>query len=391
MKKLLLAAAAAAALAISPAVADTTQGVTDTEVVIGGHHDLSGIFAAFSVPAVTAANLYFDEINANGGVHGRKIRYITEDHGYQAPKAVQAVNKLINRDKVFAMLLSLGTPMNLAAFKLQDPKGIPNISPLSGARQMLQEPLKLHFAGTSSYYDQLYRAVPYMKDNHDSSVVCAMYIPSDFGKEIQAGAADATKELGLKWGTESTHKPDETEFTGALGKMKEAGCDLVATALGVRQTITLLGTAKKMGIEGMNFIGSSASFHTAIAKVPGGITEGYFAAAGWQDLEARAGDPEVGAWIKKYIEATGEKFPGTGALLGRSAAELFVRALEAAGPDLTHETFLAAMETLEFEDKIAGNTVKITADKHLAADAVFISKIEGGSWKTLTELKAAGS
>ncbi|MEO0910244.1 MAG: branched-chain amino acid ABC transporter substrate-binding protein, partial [Pseudomonadota bacterium] len=69
MKRLLMAAATAALLAASPASADTTQGVTDTEVVIGGHHDLSGIFAAFSVPAVTAANLYFEEVNAKGGVH----------------------------------------------------------------------------------------------------------------------------------------------------------------------------------------------------------------------------------------------------------------------------------------------------------------------------------
>ncbi|MEM9278464.1 MAG: ABC transporter substrate-binding protein [Pseudomonadota bacterium] len=387
MKKLMISALAAATLAITPAVADTTQGVTDTEVVIGGHHDLSGIFAAFSVPAVTAANLYFDEVNANGGVHGRTIRYVTEDHGYQAPKAVQAVNKLINRDKVFAMLLSLGTPMNLAAFKQQDPKGIPNISPLSAARQMLQEPLDVHYAATSSYYSQLERAVPYMKKTHGSSVVCAMYIPSDFGKEIQAGAKDGAKASSMTWGAESTHKPDETEFVGALGKMKEAECDLVATALGVRQTITLLGTAKKIGLTDMKFIGSSASFHTAIAKVPGGITEGYFAASGWQDLEARAGDPEVGSWIKKYTEKTGEKFPGTGALLGRSAAELFVRALEAAGPDLTHASFKTAMESLEYEDKIAGTAVKLGPGDHLASDTVYISTIEGGSWKTLTDLK----
>ena len=387
MKKLLLATATAITLAMSPAQADTTQGVTDTEVVIGGHHDLSGIFAAFSVPAVTAANLYFEEVNANGGVHGRKIRYVTEDHGYQAPKAVQAVNKLINRDKVFAMLLSLGTPMNIAAFKLQEPKGIPNVNPLTAARQMVEPPIANRYAGTASYYDQMYKGVPWMKANHGSSVVCAMYIPSDFGKEIQAGAKEAAAAEGMKWGAESTHKPDETDFTGALGKMKEAGCDLVTTALGVRQTITLLGTAKKMGLSGMNFMGASASFHTAIAKVPGGITEGFFAGSGWQDLEARVSDPEVGAWVKKYIEKTGEKFPGTGALLGRSAAELFVRALEAAGPDLTHDSFRTAMESLEFDDKIAGTKVKMGPDDHVAADEVFVSQIQNGSWKTLVELK----
>lgn len=387
MKKLLLAAVSAMALMTASAQADTTQGVTDTEVVIGGHHDLSGIFAAFSVPAVKAAQLYFEEVNANGGVHGRKIRYVTEDHGYQAPKAVQAVNKLINRDKVFAMLLSLGTPMNLAAFQQQDPKGIPNVNPLSAARQMLQEPLDLHYAGTSSYYDQMVQGVKWMKDNKGSTTVCSMYIPSDFGKEIQAGAKDAAEANGMTFAAETTHKPDETDFVGALGKMKAAGCDLVTVALGVRQVITVLGTAKKMGLEGMNIMGASASFHTAIAKVPGGITEGFYAAAGWQDLEARVGDPVVGGWVKKFTEATGEKFPGTGALLGRSAAELFVRALEAAGPDLTHASFKTAMESLEYEDKIAGNMVKMGPGDHLAADAIYVSQIEGGSWKTIATIE----
>lgn len=386
MKAFVTSALVATALAAAPALADTTQGVTDTEVKVGGHHDMSGIFAGFSVPAVKAAQLYFDEINAAGGVHGRKITYIVEDHGYNPSKAVQIVNKLVNSDKVFAMLLSLGTPMNLAAFKIQDPKGIPNVSPLSAARQMLQDPLDVHYAGTSSYYDQLRTGVKWMKDNKGKTTVCPMYLPTDFGKEIQLGAKDEAEALGMKYATETTHKPDETDFAGTLQKLNAEGCDLVPVALGIRQVITVLGTAKKLGYTDMTFLGSSASFHTAIAKVPGGITEGFYAAAGWQDLEARVSDPEVGAWVKAYTEATGEKFPGTGALLGRSAAELFVKGLEAAGPDLTHASFQKGMESLEFEDKIAGNNVKMGPGDHLAADAIFISKIEGGSWKTVTEL-----
>lgn len=382
MKKLFALAATATLLAISPVSAET-QGVSDTEIVIGGHHDLQGIFAAFSVPAVKAIQLYFDKINAEGGVHGRMLKYIAEDHGYQVPKAVQAANKLINRDKVFAMLSSLGTPHNIAAFKLMDPKGIPNISPLTAARQMLQDPLDSHYAGTATYYDQMRTGVKWMKDNKGTTTVCTMFLPTDFGKEIQLGSKEEAAELGLKYAAETTHKPDDADFAGALGKLKAAGCDLVTMALGVRQTITVLATAKKMGLTNMNFMGASASFHTVIAKVPGGLTEGFYAASGWQDLEARAGEPEVAAWIKTFTEATGEKFPGTGALLGRSGAELIVRALQAAGKDLTHETFQAAMESMSFEDKIAGTTVKMGPGDHVAADAVFISQIDGGSWKTL--------
>ncbi len=387
MKALFLSAAISMGLLATPAMAQS-QGVSDTEVKIGAHHDLSGIFAGFSVPAVKAAQQYFEEVNAKGGVHGRKISYITEDHGYNPSKAVELVNKLVNSDKVFAMLLSLGTPHNLAAFKIQDPAGIPNVSPLTAARQMLQEPLDVHYAGTASYYDAIRAAVRWMKANEGSTTVCSMYLPTDFGEEIHMGAVDEAKESGLKYGADSTHKPDDADFAGALQKMNEAGCNLVTVALGLKQVITVLGTAKKLGYKDMKFLGSSASFHTAIAKVPGGITEGFFGAAGWQDLEARAADPEVAAWIAAYQKATGEKdLPGTGALLGRSAAGLLVAALEAAGKDLTHASFQKAMESLSFEDKIAGNKVQLGAGDHLVADEIFISKIEGGSWKTLAATK----
>lgn len=385
MKKLWMTVAAAV-LAAGPAMADT-QGVSDTEIVIGSHQDLSGPFAAFGAPAVQAAQQVFDEVNAGGGIHGRKIRFVVEDHGYQVPKAVQAINKLVNRDKVFAMLLSLGTPMNLAAFKLQDAKGIPNVNPLSAARQMLQEPLDLHYAGTASYYHQIRAAVQWMNTNKGVKTVCSMYIPSDFGKEIQAGAKEQAEALGITYAAETTHKPDETDYVGALGKLKEAGCEMITTALSVRGTITVIGTAKKIGWDDVILMGSSAAFHTAVAKVPGGVTENYWAASGWQDLEARAGDPDVAKWIEAYTKASGEKFPGTGALLGASGAKLMVKALEAAGPDLTHESFQAAMESLEFEDKLMGNKVKMGPGDHLAAEAIYISQIQNGSWKTIATVE----
>ena len=83
--------------------------------------------------------------------------------------------------------------------------------------------------------------------------------------------------------------------------------------------------------------------------------------------------------MKGYIAATGEKLPGTGALLGRSSAEAMVRALEAAGKDLTVESFLKATEGLAYEDEIMGASIDYGAD-HLGSSQVFISKIQGGKW-----------
>ena len=373
-------AASAAALAATGALAE--QGVTDTEVLIGSNNDLSGPFAAFGAPATTAAQLVFDEVNAAGGVHGRQIRFIVEDHGYQMPKAIAGMNKLINGDKVFAMLLSLGTPMNIAAFKLQDAKNIPNVSPLTAARQM-NEPLHpLHYAGTASYYDQIRAGVTYLAKEKGLSKVCAMYLPTDFGKEIQEGATSIAAETdGMEFVSETTHKPDDADFVGSLQKLQSEGCEIITLALGVRQVITVAGTAKKLGMNDLVLLNASAGFHTVMAKVPGGVTEGLYAAAGWADLLSRMDKPEVQKFFKSYTDKTGEKLPGTGALLGHSAAVTLVKALEAAGPDLNAETFQKGMESLDYEDVVSGNHVDYSAEDHQGADEIIISVIEGENWK----------
>ena len=375
----LTTAAVAAAMAAIPAYAE--QGVTDSEILIGSNSDLSGPFAAFGAPAVKAAQLVFDEVNAAGGIHGRKIRFIVEDHGYQMPKAIQSMNKLVNGDKVFAMLLSLGTPMNIAAFELQDAKNIPNVFPLSNAREMAEPFSPLHYTGTSSYYNQIRTGVTYLAEQEGVSNVCAMYLPTDFGKDIEEAAKSISAETeGLNFVSETTHRPDDADFVGALQKLNADGCQIVALALGIRQTITVSGTAKALGLSDMLFLNSAAGFHTLMAKAPGGVSEGLYAAAGWADLLSRIDQPEVQEFVGRYTEATGEELPGTGALLGHSGAVTMVRALEEAGSDLTAESFRMAMESLNYEDVVAGNFVSYSATDHQGADEVIISVIRDGNW-----------
>ena len=392
MKRLLLALVATTALAFAaPAASAQTQGVTDSEILIGSNQDMSGIFAAFGGPAVKAAQMKFDEVNEAGGIHGRKIRFIVEDHAYQMPKAIAGLNKLVNGDKVFAMLLSLGTPMNIAGFQLQDAKNIPNVSPLSAARQMDEPFNTLHFAGTASYYDQIVAGVNYLAEENGRSKVCSLYLRTDFGKEIQQGSMDAAKESGgkIEFVTEATAKPDTADFVGSLTKLKDAGCDVVTMALGVRQAITAYATARKIGWteEQVDFMNASAGFHSAIAKVPGGVTNGLYAAAGWSDIVARMDDPEVKAFSEAYTKASGEPFPGTGAVLGRSAAETVVRALEAAGPELTTESFIKGMESLNFRDPISDNQVDYGPEERKGADEVIISQVQEGDWKVLKRIE----
>jgi len=367
--------------------AHATQGVSDTEIVIGSNGDLSGIFAAFNVGAIKAAQQVFDEANANGGIHGRTIRFVVEDHGYQVPKAVQNFNKLINSDQVFAMILNLGTPHNLAGFPLMEAKKVANVSPLTAARQMLEGDITYKYTGFSSYYDQIRAAVTMLAEQNGAKEVCAMYIPSDFGLEVHEGAKDQAEKLGLTYASETTHKPDEQDFVGSIQKLKEAGCDIVATGLGVRQTIVAFGTAKKLGWTDVAFVGSSAGMNTAVAKVPEGVTEGYYAAAGWSDFENRLDNPEVKAWAEAYQKAHGEPV-GTAAQLGYGAARSVVMALEAAGKDLNEESFRTAMEGVKYRDEINDADIDYGAD-HQGSSLIVISKIEGGKWVEVGRLDEA--
>ncbi len=136
LRGVLLAAASFVAVAAPAPAAEPVTGVTDTEILIGTITDLSGVTAIQGVNSASAIRLAFDDANARGGIHGRKIRYIVEDSQYQVPRAVQAMSKLLNNDRVFFTIEDGGTPMNNATWPMAIEKGTPKLLPLSPARSM---------------------------------------------------------------------------------------------------------------------------------------------------------------------------------------------------------------------------------------------------------------
>lgn len=384
MKKLTTVVLTGLLVACGDASEQLVRGVTDSEVTVGGNHDMSGPFATFSVPAVRAAQMMFDEVNRNGGVHGRNIRYIVEDHAYQVPRAVQNNNKLVQNDNVFANLLSLGTPHNLASFPLMDRNEVPSIMPLALSGQMLSEgDFSRRFAFGADYYQAVSAGIDYLVDTHGIQNLCVMYIPSDFGEEVNRAVRDATaNNPALNLAESTSHRQDESDFTGALSRLRAANCELVALAVAVRPIMTIASTARDMGWDDVRFIVSQAGFHTVIAQAPGGVTEGIYGASAWPDIEERRDNPETAAWINEYQRAHGE-FPSTGAVLGRIGAEAFVRGLEAAGPDLTLEGFLAGMESLDYHDPVTGVDVLMSPEKHAATSGIVISQVRSGGWQTV--------
>ncbi len=369
----------------SQSEANRVDGVSDTEVVIGAHTDLSGSIAIWGVGSINGARMRIDEANASGGVNGRQIRFVVEDTQYQVPRAIQAANKLIHRDKIFAMLLALGTPTNNAVMTQQFKAGVPNLFPLTGARSMVEPFQQLMFTQRGIYYDEMRAAVKYFVEEQGKQSICVVYQDTDYGQEIFEGVRDQVSAMGLEIAGTSAHKPTESEFTAAILRLRNANCDLVLMGTVHRDTVLLLEAARKIGWDGAAWVGNNAAYGQVIAEQESGSGEGYFAFVHMAKLY-RDGDlsPEVAAWWDKYVELYGSE-PGLPAMEGYRAADLLVRALEAAGPDLTRESLIAALEGITEYQDLFGYHLAFGPGDHKGVSASVLSVVRNGRWETLAE------
>jgi branched-chain amino acid transport system substrate-binding protein len=367
------------------AIAQEARGVSKTEIILGMHTDLSGPAATYGVSSSNAVKLRFDEVNAAGGIHGRKIKFIVEDTQYQVPRAVQAGTKLINRDHIFAMVAPLGTPMNNALFKDQFEAGVPNLFPLSAARSMYLPFHRLKFYGAASYTDEIRAGIKYFVTQKGKKALCALYQDTDFGKEVLDGVTLQAEEMKIKVVETATHKPTDQDFTAQITKLKSAGCDLVAMGTIVRDSIVPYATARKLGWTDVDFLGSAAAYDMFVASAQGGVTEGFYA-MGLTDMPYRDTlSPVAQAWFDRYKERFNAD-PNIGAVYGQVAADLTVLGLDRAGPNLTLDSFVKGMESIKnYHDIFNGPEQSYGPDKRQGANSSFLAVVKGGRWVRLTD------
>ena len=355
------------------------QGISDKEIKIGMHTDISGPVSSFGKYSVEGVKMRMDEINENGGIHGRKLVLFAEDHQYQVPRAVQAANKLINKDKIFLMLASLGTPMNNAVFQMQDAKDIPNLFPLSSARSMTDPLHRLKFGALSSYYDQIRSGVKWAVEDQGKNKICVLYQDNDFGQETYDAVIDQLSSMNLALHEKATNKPADTDLTSQITKLKNADCDAVAMGTIVKDTIIGYAKAKQMGWDAL-FFGQVASFHPVIASQPGGITDGFYTFAQFDTPSKSSCSEEICNWIDKYESLFGNT-PNIGSAYGYMYMDVTARALEIAGHNLTTESFITALESIkDYKIPFGESILSWGPDKHLGANDAFLFVVQDGKF-----------
>jgi branched-chain amino acid transport system substrate-binding protein len=389
-------AAIAAALMAGSALAGTAwaqkfadQGVSDSEIVIGTHQDLSGPIKAFGVPTANGMKMAVEEINAKGGINGRKIKLVIEDSGYDPKRAVLASQKMIERDKIFAMVGTLGSPTTLAPQDTVLEAGVFQLFPVTSAeftwtvdKAKPQERLK--FAITLPYADSVRATMKALIEEKKLTKPCVMYQDDEFGKNVIDGFEAQAKAMNLKPAAITSYKRGASEFSSQIAKMKSEGCDLVVLGTIIRETIGAMAEAKRLQWNPV-FLGSAAANVVEVPMLGKDVVEGFYAAG----LFAMPYEDTVKGKVKEWFDAYKKQYgsePTTQVIYGYNGVMTFAWFAEQAGKNLNGKTMLEALESGKGYANIFGTApIKFSKDSHLMSIPTQLQQIQNGKWVLLKE------
>jgi branched-chain amino acid transport system substrate-binding protein len=377
---------ALAALAITATTAMAQQqGVSKNEILIGTIQDMSGPLAGYGKQAKAGMQLRIDELNEQqGSINGRKLRLIAEDDGYDPKKAVLAAQKLVNQDKVFIIAGHLGTAQNLAAMPVQFEKGVINLFPITAAREMYEPLHKLKYSFAATYYDQIRIALPKLVKEKNLKKVCVIYQDDDFGQEVLKGGEAGLKTIGMDYTEKTSYKRGATDFSSQVARMKAGGCDGVVLGTIIRETIGTVAESRKTGFNPL-FLGSSAVYTDLIHKLGGKAMDGIYGTMTVQHPYLDEASQPIRFWANKYKTKYNED-PTVFSVYGYIIIDSFIKAAQKAGPNLTTDSFVKAMDTMTFEPDMFGSPrSSYTATKRLGNDMARLSQIQNGKWTVVSD------
>lgn len=383
MKTAITLIAASLALASGAALAQS-QGVSKNELVLGSIQDLSGPLAGFGKQVRFGMMLRVDEANEQGGINGRKIRLVVEDSGYEPRRAVLAAQKLVNQDKIFAMVGHIGTAQNMAAMPVQFQKNVINFFPVTAAREMYDPFHRLKYSFASTYYDQMKSAVPKLVKEKGAKKVCTMYQDDEFGLEVFRGAEEGLKSIGMQFAEVTTYKRGATDFSSQMQKLAASQCDFVVMGTIIRETIGGIATARRLGFN-PTFLGSSAAYTDLIHKLGGPAMNGLYATMTVQNPYLDDASQPVRFWANKYKTKFNED-PTVFSVYGYTAMDAFLRAASKAGQNLTTDSFIKAMDTMKIPPDIFGSAeMTFSPTKRLGSNQSRLSQLQDNRWKVVSE------
>lgn len=362
------------------------RGVTDTEIRIGQWGPQTGPAALWGAVA-RGTGCYFDMINAEGGIHGRKITYFLRDDGYMAPRTKAIAKELVDNKQIFAFACGVGTANGMAVKKYLNNKRVPWVGPATGSTHFAFPPTKYLFALYPLYIDEASILINYAVKVMGKKRIAFFYQNDDYGKEGLLGAQLALEKFGMKLVAAVSAEPLDTDLSSHAMKLKKANPDCILMWVLPKHGAIILGTSAKIGLKTQWMTTSTLSDVPIMYKISKGLFKDVIF-----DTFGELPDSQH-PLMKKYKEAHDKFTPkdrwGIFFYAGFIFAEPMVEGLKRAGRNLTADSFVQGMETLKDFQGI-GPKISFGPKQRQGTRSVFLAKVlEGGKIKRLSDWMTA--
>jgi len=362
-------------------------GITDDEIKIGGSYPFSGPASAYRSIA-EGAKAYFEKVNAEGGVDGRKINFITLDDAYEPPKAVQNARRLIQQEQVFALFNTLGTPNNVAIWDYVNKQKVPHLYVATGASLWGANP-KAHpwtIGWQPDYVSESQAYGDYLDKNKPRAKVAVLYQNDAFGEDLLNGFKDAIKGTDIEIVAEESYEVTDPTVSSQMAKLANSDADTFLNITTPKFGAQAIAAADKLGWKVLHII-NNVSASKLLVLEPAGLdaSQGLISTTYFKDPAGPewADDPamkEYKSSIRKYSRLNPEDPFG---VYGWGAAQTLVEALKNM-KEPTREALMDAVRNMELKVPmlLPGIEVKTSGMKDgYPIEATQIQRFEGENWK----------
>jgi branched-chain amino acid transport system substrate-binding protein len=369
-------------------------GATDTEIKIGNIMPYSGPASSYGVIGKTE-QAYFNKINAEGGINGRKIKFISYDDGYSPPKTVEQARKLVESDEVLLIFNSLGTPPNSAIQKYMNSKKVPQLFVATGATKW-NDPKDFPWTmgWQPSYQSETHIYAKYILKNYPNGKIAVLYQNDDYGKDYLKGLKDG---LGAKAATmivaEDSYEVSEPTIDSHIVKLKASGADIFLDVSGPKFAAQAIKKNTEIGWKPVHFLNNVSASIGGVMKPAGlenaqGIISSVYlkdpADPQWKD---DAGMKAWNAFLDKYYPEA-DRADGS-VMYAYTVAQGLVHVLKNCGNDLTRANIMkqaASIKDLELGGLLPGVKVNTAATDFAPLSQLQLMRFKGDTWERFGEI-----
>ncbi|UCD85157.1 MAG: ABC transporter substrate-binding protein [Deltaproteobacteria bacterium] len=350
-------------------------GVTEDEILVGVWSAQTGPAALWGAVA-RGTDCYFKMINDEGGIHGRKLKLLIRDDGYQPARTKAVVKELVEKDGVFAFVGGLGTATGMAVKDYLHANKIPSIAPATGSQLFGNPPTRYLFTIYPTYTTEGSLLTKYAVETLKSEKIAFFYQNDDYGEEGLKGAEDRLAKYNMELVAKVSVEITDTDLSSHVLKLRESEADTVIMFLLPKQAAMTLKEATKLDFKPKWLTTSTLSDVDVMNKITGGLWEGVFF-DNWAELP-NSDHPLMVKYREVHKKYAPKEHWGVFFAAGFVFAEPFVEALRRVGRDLTREKLVEAMESIKNWN--GGSTHNVTFGPNLrqGTNSIFIGKCENG-------------